>query len=94
MITDTVKMRLTYIKDEDGVCREKSTSFCCDKMREAYVDGAVFFGDYEATWNKDSNLNIGKCSVYPEGAFWDEYPISFCPFCSASVVCVGHLESL
>lgn len=63
------------------------TDFCCDKMKEAFEDSFIEFGEYpsDSILNCDSNVNIYKCSPYPEGACWDEMAISFCPFCGKKI---------
>ena len=59
--------------------------FCCDDMRHAFNDKFVFFGEYDGMLNKDNNINIGLCHLYPEGASWDEAAINLCPFCGDSI---------
>jgi hypothetical protein len=66
--------------------------FCCTDMEEAYNDEFISLGNYEtgATYDRDGNLdnaqlNIFKCSPYPEGACWGEMAIRFCPFCGEAI---------
>lgn len=63
---------------------ESSVEFCCDDMKNAHENNAVFFGDYDGI-SRDKNVNIAKYSPYPEGAVFDVYPISFCPFCAKKI---------
>lgn len=61
------------------------TSFCCDEMERAWADQFIDFGEFESMANKNNDVNIYVCCVYPEGAFWDEIPIRFCPFCAERI---------
>ena len=59
---------------------------CCEKMKTALADDAIGFGEiHDTILNKDCNINFADCSPYPEGAVWDYYKISFCPFCGQPV---------
>lgn len=60
--------------------------YCCSGMKSAMDEHYVVFGEYESSGlNKNKNVNIIQCSPYPEGAVFNELPIKFCPFCSASI---------
>lgn len=64
----------------------KLSAPCCEKMEDALDKGAIGFGEFHDTiLNRDHNINFADCSPYPEGAVWEEYPISFCPFCGEKV---------
>lgn len=77
-------------KKGDVKCyKHGNIEFCCDEMSEAWDDKIIFFGEYDtfASINMDKNVNISKCYAYPEGTFWDEFAIKFCPFCGGAIVC-------
>jgi hypothetical protein len=40
---------------------------------------------WDSIFNEDNQVNIFRCSPWPEGAVWDKKPISFCPFCGCRV---------
>lgn len=66
--------------------RETTVVICCDGMKEAWEEKAVFFGEYgEYGFNTNKSVNIAKCSPYPEGAVFNEYPINYCPFCGKKI---------
>lgn len=59
---------------------------CCPEMKEALEADAIGFGEFHDTiLNRDNHLNFADCRPYEEGAVWNEYPISFCPFCGTRV---------
>lgn len=62
-----------------------NVNFCCDEMREAWNDYAIQFGEKEML-NTNHNVNIFRCSPYPEGAVFTEYEILYCPFCGELIV--------
>ena len=60
--------------------------WCCDDMKSAFDDDFICFGEYDSNGlNKDIDVNITKCSPYPEGASWQEVSITFCPFCGKKI---------
>jgi len=80
-------MQIIYKKDnkDKRVFKFVSAEFCCEQASEAWEDRAVIFGEADTVLNFDNNVNILKCSPYPEGAVFTEYSISFCPFCGKSI---------
>ena len=63
----------------------KTVEFCCEEMRHAFEYDYIQFGEFHSNLNTDKNVNIARCSPYPEGAVWEEKPIKFCPFCAEQV---------
>lgn len=59
--------------------------FCCEVMAGAWEEDFISFGEFEGLLNKNGNVNIYHCRPYPEGAFWDELAIKFCPFCGEKI---------
>lgn len=82
-------MRVTYSTDKNGTYEEKSVDFCCDEMKEAYGERDIIFGESDTLFNQNKDVNIRTCDVYPEGAFWGECSISFCPFCGVTIKVEG-----
>ena len=58
---------------------------CCDRMRDALDERVIKFGEFDSMLNMDTNINFAHCRPFPEGALWDEYAISFCPFCGTPI---------
>ena len=72
----------------EDVCEcvlEESIEPCCIGMTEALEDEAIFWGEYEKMLNSNTDINIAVCHPYPEGAVWNEYPITYCPFCGEKI---------
>jgi len=63
----------------------KDICFCCDEMEETFKDRTIVFGEYDNFHNTNTNVNIIKCSPWPEGTCYNETPIKFCPFCAKSI---------
>ena len=64
---------------------EVSFDPCCKEMQTVWGE-AVKFGDFdEYDCGALNTVNIAHCNAYPEGASWDVYEISFCPFCGAKI---------
>lgn len=80
------KMIVSAIKRLKGGTVENGVEFCCDKMKEAWGEKFINFGEYDeyATYNLPK-VCIYKCRPYPEGVFWDNTPIKYCPFCKAKI---------
>ena len=60
-------------------------TYCCKRMETAFDEHFVVLGEYDGIGNKNADVNITHCSAYPEGAFWDEMKIDFCPFCAEKI---------
>jgi len=78
------------------VCRKRNGCdaifFCCVAMEDAWVQGAIVFGGFDC--GHTNSINIGLCHPYPEGASWDNFEISFCPFCGEAIECVEAERSV
>jgi hypothetical protein len=78
----------TFIKKgEIRDIKAVNIEYCCDKMKAAFSDNFVGFGEYppDNILNYNKEVNIYDCSPYPEGACWNEMPISYCPFCAEKI---------
>lgn len=79
-------MRVLYkVRWPEGTSSAENGKFCCDRMVEAWTDGAVRFGEYGRWTNRNQDVNIFHCSPYPEGAVYSEYKIDYCPFCGEKI---------
>lgn len=64
---------------------ETTPEFCCAEMKEVW-DEAIKFGAFDDYGSHVNNrINISHCDAFPEGACWDSYPITFCPFCGEHI---------
>jgi glutaredoxin len=68
-----------------------SPQFCCEKMKEAWEERAIIFGEIDGV-HTNADVNITLCHPYPEGACFDEYPIKFCPFCAEPIIILDEKE--
>lgn len=58
---------------------------CCKEMEAALEEGAISF-ELVGEWRDYvPALAFELCHPYPEGACYDHYGISFCPFCGEEV---------
>jgi hypothetical protein len=69
----------------------KEIKFCCEEMKKAFDKKFIGFGEFEdggycGFGRANTNINIYSCSPYPEGAFWTEMKINFCPFCGKKII--------
>lgn len=65
--------------------RARSVKYCCDKMKEAWEDAFIGFGEYDSILHVVDKVCIYHCHPWPEGAAWDEMPICCCPFCGEGI---------
>lgn len=75
-----------YRPGEKEYCDLINIDYCCDDALEAERESFLHFGEYDSVLNKDTNINIIKCSPYPEGAVFDEMSIKYCPFCGKKII--------
>ena len=62
-----------------------TATFCCSKMKQAFEEGFICFGDYDEWFQWNSNVNIIRSKRYGKDIIWDNMKISFCPFCSDKI---------
>lgn len=74
-----------YYKGEKFEAKEKQTHYCCEQMELAFKENFIGFGDYDSMVNKDLNVNIYKCFIFPEGASHDSMKLNNCPFCGNTI---------
>lgn len=78
----------TKVDDESYLShtyKDLEKEFCCEEMKEAFEERFIIFGEADTSINANNDVNILKCSPYPEGAVWDEMAIKFCPFCGEKI---------
>jgi len=86
---DYISDNLPFLSHKKGDIESidcKIEKYCCDDIEKAMEDNFVCFGEYESYgFNKNENVNIVKCLPWPEGAFFEEMAIKFCPFCGNKI---------
>lgn len=83
-----MNVKATARYNKAGTLREVSVdeyTFCCTQMQDAVDAKFIGFGDYDYFMNTDTDVNIYKCTPYPDGAVWDCMAINLCPFCGAQI---------
>lgn len=82
---DSTSAFLRWKKGDVEVVKEIKHSACCPEMAAAWDHGFIGFGEKEGLLNRVEKVCIYDCSAYPEGAVWDDMPISHCPFCGVRI---------
>lgn len=73
-------------KKDNGVDNAETITSCCVKMTEALKKDFIGFGERNPCFaNQNSDVNIFTCDLFPEGLFYSNMTISFCPFCAESI---------
>jgi hypothetical protein len=66
--------------------RQAEVEFCCEEMKEAWNDRFIGFGEFDSyPINRIVDVCVYRCFAYPEGAFYNEMPLKYCPFCAEEI---------
>lgn len=78
-----VSAKWRYGKDGKKIELDLLTSEpCCDSME---CSEAIRWGRFDGLLNRNQNINIASVACYPEGTFFHEEAIIFCPFCGSPI---------